>query len=117
MSNIAEGYYDIVASYCSNNPILSCTMVGRLIDKILPLLHENHLKNELTVCEKVQHTLNNILKKVIGNSDRNSGVNWDHIREYVNEKCVTEDFELQSYMLGIRDIKCYEVAHAIKVSI
>lgn len=97
----AAGYFDMIASNCSANPILSNALVKNLVDDILPLLHVNHLKNELTVGEKVQHTLNNILKRAIENSDRKSGVNWNKIREYVNEKCTTDDYELQNYLMGI----------------
>lgn len=97
----AAGYYDMIASYCSDNPVLSNAMVRQLVDDILPLLHVNHLKNELTVCEKVQHALNNILKRAIEDSDRRSDINWNKIREYVNEKCATGEFELQNYLSGI----------------
>lgn len=97
----AAGYYDMISSYCSENPILSNALVRQLVEEILPLLHVNHLKNELTVCEKVQHTLNSILKKAIENSDRESSVNWNKIREYVNEKCATDEFQLQSYLQAI----------------
>ncbi len=97
----AAGYYDMLATYCNDNPILSHVSVKQLVDEILPLMHVNHLKNELTVCETVQHTLNNILKRAIENSDRRSGVNWNKIREYVNDKCTTDEFELQNFLLGI----------------
>lgn len=97
----AAGYYEMISSYCTENPVLPDVSVKQLVDSILPLLHVNHLKNELTVCEKVQHTLNSILKKAIEDNDKKSNVNWNKIREFVNEKCATDDFEMQNYLTGI----------------
>lgn len=99
----AAGYYDMISSYCGANLVLSNVFIKQLVNDILPLLHENHLKNELAVCEKVQHTLNNILKRAIEGSDNKSNVNWNKIREYVNKKCATDDFEIKNYLSGISE--------------
>lgn len=97
----AAGYYEMISSYYSVNPVLPNVSIKQLVDDILPLLHMNLLKNELIVCEKVQRTLNSILRKAIEDNDKKSNVNWNKIREYVNEKCTTDDFEIQNYLSGI----------------
>lgn len=97
----AAGYYGMISSFCGANPVLSDVPIKQLVDGILPLLRVNNLKSELIVCEKVQHTLNSILEKVIEDNDKKSNVNWNKLREYINEKCTTDDFEIQNYLSGI----------------
>lgn len=97
----AAGYYETITSYCNGNLILANVSVKQLVDEILPLLHVNRFSNELTVSESLQHTLNNILKQAIDSRTKQSRVNWNHVREYVNEKSTTDDFEIQNYLSGI----------------
>lgn len=97
----AEGYYEIISSYCNDNPVLSKVPLKQLVDEIMPMLQENYLGNDLMVAEKLQHILNQILQQVIKNEKAKSNVNWNQIRKYVNEKCLTDDFEIQNYLLGI----------------
>lgn len=99
----AAGYYDIISSYCKDNPILSKIPVKQLVDEIMPLLHENYLSNELVVAEKLHHILNQILQQVISNDKSECSVNWNHIREYVNENCQTNDFAVENYLLKIEN--------------
>ncbi|MCI8773025.1 MAG: helix-turn-helix domain-containing protein [Lachnospiraceae bacterium] len=97
----AAGYYDTISSYCGNNSVLSEVAVKQLVDEIMPMLYENHLSNELVVAEKLQHILNQLLQQVIRNEKRECGVNWNHVRECVNARCLTDDFEMQNYISEI----------------
>ncbi len=97
----AADYYNMISSYCENDPVLSDVPVKQLVDEIMPMLCENHLSNELVVAEKLQHILNQILHHAIKNEKQECGVNWNHIRECVNTRCLTDDFEMQNYVSEI----------------
>lgn len=97
----ASDYYEMISSYCENGLILSQVPVKQLVDEIMPLLYENHLSNELMVAEKLQHILNRILQQVIEDEKTVSAVNWNRIRECVNARCQTDDFEMQNYLSEI----------------
>lgn len=94
---------DVVGAYylLAENRLLSNILLKQLVDSLMPLLRENRLSNELHVAEKLQRMLNDILNRAFEGRKTQDKVNWNAIREYVNKKCMTDDFDTEHYLLEI----------------
>lgn len=49
----------------------------------------------------MQHILNDILNRAVDGGKTRDRVNWNAIREYVNQKCMTGDSDTENYLLEI----------------
>lgn len=100
----ARGYYGMITKYLGENRLLSNILLKQSVDSLMPLLRENRLSNELHVAEKLQHILDDILNCAVEGRKTQDKVNWNAIREYVNEKCMTDDFVIENYLSEIERV-------------
>ncbi len=95
---VMPDYYDMISRYCHGTPIFRFELkIDALVDELLNVLKENNFENELKAAELLQHFLNELLRKVMLSDLRGNELDWNQIREDINQIAVMPQNMAEKY--------------------
>lgn len=97
-------YFELISKYCHGTLVFRYELhVKELVDELLAILKDNNFENELKVSEILLHFLNKLVKKVMLSDSRSGEVDWNYVREELNQLAVEEQSETEKYLSRILD--------------
>lgn len=95
-------YFDLISKYCHGIPVFRFELkVDELVDELLAILKDNNFENELKASEILQHFLNRLVKKIMFSDSRSGEIDWNYVREEMNQLAVEEQNETEKYLRRI----------------
>lgn len=92
-------YFELISKYCHGTPVFRFELkIDELVDELLAILKENNFENELKASEILQQFLNKLVKKVMISDSRSGEIDWNYVREEMNQLAVEEQNETEKYL-------------------
>ena len=104
-------YFKLISKYCHGTLVFRYELhVSELVDELLTILKDSNIENELKASEILQQFLNKLVKKVMISDSKSGEIDWNFVREEMNQLAVEEQTETERYLKRI--LEQYAISRA-----
>ena len=97
-------YYNMISRYCHGTTVFRFELkIDELVDELLTILKEKHFENELKAAELLLHFMNKLLNKLMISDSRGRELDWNQIREDINQIAMLPQDQTDIYFARILD--------------
>lgn len=92
-------YFKLISKHCHGTLVFRYELhVSELVDELLAILKDSNFENELKAAEILQQFINKLVKKVMISDSKSGEIDWNYVREELNQLAVEEQTETERYL-------------------